>query len=123
VLAGKSLGARIGTHLAAKDAPCRGLALLGYPLHPAGKPDKERSEHFPRIAQPALFVQGTRDDLCDLDRLRAALDRFGGPATLAVLDTADHSFKTLKKSGLDEDAVFAWILERIDRWEQAAFPR
>jgi len=123
ILAGKSLGARVGTLLAAKDEPCRGLALLGYPLHPAKKPEKQRSEHFAAIAQPALFLQGTRDDLCDLDLLRAALERFGGAPTLAILDTADHSFKTLKKSGLDEDDVHAWLLDRIDRWEQDAFPR
>jgi hypothetical protein len=122
VLAGKSLGARIGTLLAAKDEPCRGLALLGYPLHPARRPEKERSEHFPAIAQPALFLQGTRDELCDLDRLGAALERFGGPVTLAVLETADHSFRTLRSSGMDENDVHAWLLERIDRWERAAFP-
>jgi predicted alpha/beta-hydrolase family hydrolase len=122
VLAGKSLGGRIATHLAAKDHPCRGLALLGYPLHPAKRPEKERSEHFPAIAQPALFLSGTRDELCDLDRLRVALERFGGPVTLAVLETADHSFKTLKTSGLDESAVHAWLLDRIDRWEQATCP-
>jgi predicted alpha/beta-hydrolase family hydrolase len=122
VLSGKSLGARIATHLAAKDAPCRGVALLGYPLHPARRPEKERSEHFAAIAQPALFLQGTRDELCDLDRLSAALGRFGGPVTLEVLETADHSFRTLKASGLDEDDVHAWILERIDRWERATFP-
>ena len=122
VLAGKSLGARIGTHLAAKDFACRGLALLGYPLHPARKPEKQRSEHFPAIAQPALFLQGTRDELCDLALLRDALARFGGPTTLAVLDTADHSFKTLKRSGLSEDDVHTWLLARIDRWERETFP-
>lgn len=115
-LAGKSLGARISTLLAAKDHPCRGLVLFGYPLHPAGQQEKERSEHFPAIAQPALFLQGTRDDLCDVERLKTALGRFGGPVALELLETADHSFKTLKKSKMSEDDVFAWLLERVDRF-------
>jgi predicted alpha/beta-hydrolase family hydrolase len=115
-LAGKSLGARVSTLLAAKDEPCRGLVLFGYPLHPAGQPEKERSEHFPAIAQPALFLQGTRDDLCDVERLQRALARFGGPVALELLETADHSFKTLKKSKMSEDDVFAWLLERVDRF-------
>ena len=122
LLAGKSLGGRIGSHLAAKDHPCRGLVLFGYPLHPPKRPEKERSEHFGAIVQPALFLQGTRDPLCDLERLDRALRRFGGSPTVAVLDTADHSFKTLKRSGLDEDDVFAWLFQRVDRWEASAFP-
>ena len=117
MLAGKSLGGRISTLLAAKDQPCRSLVLFGYPQHPPGRPDQERSEHFPAIAQPALFLQGTRDDLCDVDRLRAALERFGGPVTLELLETGDHSFRTQKKAGLSEDDVFRWLMERIDRFE------
>jgi uncharacterized protein len=115
-LAGKSLGARISTLLAAKDHPCRGLVLFGYPLHPAGQPERERSEHFPAIVQPALFLQGTRDELCDVERLKAALARFGGPVALELLETGDHSFKTLKKSKMSEDDVFAWLMERVDRF-------
>ncbi|MEM7306737.1 MAG: alpha/beta family hydrolase [Planctomycetota bacterium] len=122
LLAGKSLGARIGTLLAAKDHPCRGLILFGYPLHPAKQPQKERSEHFPAIVQPALFLQGTRDELCDLTLLSTALERYGGTPTVEVLDTADHSFRVLKKSGLSEDGVFEWLLDRVDRWEATSFP-
>lgn len=117
MLSGKSLGARIATLLAAKDHPCRSLVLFGYPLHPPGRPAEERSEHFPAIAQPALFLQGTRDDLCDVDRLRAALQRFGGPVALELLATADHSFKTLKSAGMSEDDVFRWLFERVGRFE------
>src|SRR5262245_39097585 len=54
LLAGKSMGGRIGTIVAAKGEPCAGLVLLGYPLHPPGQPTKTRSEHFPTLAQPAL---------------------------------------------------------------------
>ena len=47
--------------------------FYGYPLHAPGKPDKPRSEHFPTIAQPALFLQGTRDSLCQLPLLKTVL--------------------------------------------------
>jgi len=94
LLAGKSLGGRIGTHLAAKGADCAGLVLFGYPLHPPGQPERVRSEHFPAIVQPALFLQGTRDALCDLELLRKALQTYGGKATLAVIEGGDHSLQS-----------------------------
>src|SRR5258708_7538703 len=66
VLGGRSMGGRYCS-LVAGDAddpvPCLGLVLLGYPLHAAGKPDKVRSDHFPRLSVPVLFVSGTRDSL------------------------------------------------------------
>ena len=119
VLAGKSLGGRISTHLAAKDESCSGLVLLGYPLHPAGKPEKLRHEHFPAIVQPALFLQGTRDALCDLALLRSALQRFGGRATLEVIEDADHSFHVRKSSGRDDAGVLKELLSAIDTWERS----
>jgi len=122
LLAGKSLGGRMGTHLAAKGADVAGLVLLGYPLHPAGKPEKERSEHFPALVQPALFVQGTRDALCDLERLRRSLAHYGGEPTLAVIEGADHSFEVLVRSGRTRAEVQAEILARVDAWERRTFP-
>ena len=85
LLAGKSMGGRIGSVIAAKGALCAGLVLVGYPLHPAKQPDRERGEHFRAIVQPALFLSGTRDALCDLARLRRALASFGGRASLEVI--------------------------------------
>lgn len=122
LLAGKSLGGRIGTHLAAKGAETSGLVLLGYPLHPAGRPERERSDHFPALVQPALFVQGTRDALCELPRLRRALTHYGGQPTLALIEGADHSFEVLARSGRNRSEVLASILERIDAWERRTFP-
>ena len=55
-------------------APVRALVFLGYPLHPAGRPDALRADHLPQVRVPMLFLQGTRDALCDLDRLRPILD-------------------------------------------------
>ncbi|MEX1024484.1 MAG: alpha/beta family hydrolase [Planctomycetota bacterium] len=120
LLAGKSLGARIGTHLAAKNVPCAGLILFGYPLHPAKQPAKLRREHFPAIVQPALFLTGTRDALAELELLRSSLRTFGGKATLHVVDDADHSFHVRKSSGRDDAAVLVELLDAVDRWERVS---
>ena len=122
LLAGKSLGGRIATYLAAKDFRCAGLVLFGYPLHPPGKSEHPRSEHFPAIAQPALFLQGTRDEFAELGLLRAALGRFGGRATLAVIEGADHGFHVPKKSGRSDEEVRTDLLERVASWERETFP-
>jgi len=122
VLAGKSLGGRMSTHLAAKDVPCSGLVLFGYPLHPPGKPEKPRHEHFPAIVQPTLFLQGTRDALCRLDLLREALRRFGGAATLGVVEGADHGFHVPKSSGRTDAEVLEGLLDRVAAWEADTFP-
>ena len=73
-IGGKSMGGRIATQVAAADAglPMAGLVLLGYPLHPPGRPDRLRDAHLPGVARPMLFVQGTRD-------------AFGTPAELAPI--------------------------------------
>jgi len=121
VLAGKSLGARLSTLLAAKGERAHGLALFGYPLHPRG-PERLLAEHFPALVQPALFLQGTRDPLCDVGRLRTALQRYGGDATLHPVPEADHSFARpgdaadALPSVLDE--LCAWTAE----WIAATWP-
>src|SRR5215472_7934858 len=91
VIGGKSMGGRMASHLAAAGAPIDGLLLLGYPLHPAGRPTQLRTAHLVRIAVPMLFVAGTRDALCGLDLLRKTLAGLHG-ATLHVVEDGDHSF-------------------------------
>ncbi|MCE9596087.1 MAG: dienelactone hydrolase family protein [Planctomycetes bacterium] len=122
VLAGKSMGARVSTHLAAKGADAAGLVLFGYPLHPAGKPLEERREHFPAIVQPTLFVQGTRDPLCDQAKLERALKSFGGHATVHVVADADHSFAVPKRARRTRDEVLAELADAVANWERASFP-
>jgi predicted alpha/beta-hydrolase family hydrolase len=122
LLAGKSMGARVSTHLAAKGADAAGLVLCGYPLHPAGEPDEERREHFPAIAQPALFLQGTRDPLCSLAKLERALASFGGRASVHVVADGDHSFEVPKRAGRTREAVLDELADTIAAWERAAFP-
>ncbi len=121
VLAGKSMGGRMSTYLAAEGTECAGLALFGYPLHPPGKPEKLRSDHFPAIGQPALFLQGDRDALGDAESLRRELEAFGGKASLEVIEGANHDFGVTKKTGKTRDEVIADLVERFEAWERQAW--
>lgn len=116
VLMGKSLGGRIGSYLAAEGADCAGLVFLGYPLHPPGKPDRPRIDHFPDLRLPTLFLQGTRDKLCDLDLLEDALKSFGGDAELVRIEGGDHGFKVPKKYGGEGCPPYAELAEQTERW-------
>jgi hypothetical protein len=122
ILAGKSLGARYSTVIAAKGADCAGLALYGYPLHPPREPAKRRSEHFAALVQPALFLQGTRDEFGTPDELREALARYAGRATLSVVEEGDHSFELPKRAGRPLDSVLDDLALRVDAWERATWP-
>jgi predicted alpha/beta-hydrolase family hydrolase len=119
---GRSFGGRM-TSQAQADAPLadvKGLAFLGFPLHPAGKPGIERADHLSRVDVPILFVSGDRDALADLDLLRPVVDRLGERAALHLVAHADHSLKTAAKSGRTSaeaesealDALAGWILRQ-----------
>ena len=101
LLGGKSMGGRVATHLAARGVSCAGLVLLGYPLHPAGKKDRLRDAHLPDVRVPMLFVQGTRDDLCDLTLLAPVLARCGDRARLHVIEGADHQLELRRAARSD----------------------
>ena len=122
VLAGKSLGGRMASLLAAEGCRCDGLAFFGYPLHPAKKPEKLRSEHFPAIAQPALFLQGTRDALCDLELLRRELETFGGVTRLVLVEDGDHDFQVRRSSGRTREEVLGELVRAFVEWEEASSP-
>ncbi len=113
---GKSLGGRISTLLAAEGTSFEGLILLGYPLHPPGKPERQRVEHFPDVRVPTLFLQGTRDALADLALLRPALEQFAGAQTLHVVEGGDHSFAVLKRSGRTPQDVFEELSTAVGAW-------
>ena len=108
-IGGKSLGGRIASYVAAGGAAVRGLLFLGYPLHPAGRPDALRADHLPAVPVPMLFVEGTRDTLCDLDRLRPVLARLPR-ATLHTIEGADHSFRVPRRLGRSDEDVWAEIV-------------
>jgi uncharacterized protein len=97
---GKSMGGRMTSQAqAAEPLPgVRGLVFLGFPLHPPDKPSTTRADHLARVELPMLFLQGTRDDLADLDLLRPVL-RPLSRAELVIIDGADHSFRVPARSG------------------------
>jgi predicted alpha/beta-hydrolase family hydrolase len=96
VLGGRSMGGRYASMLAAQDGAL-GLLLLGYPLHPPGKPDQPRVDHFAQLRMPVLFVSGTRDAFGTPDELRAAARRIEGPVSWHWIESADHGFKPSKR--------------------------
>jgi predicted alpha/beta-hydrolase family hydrolase len=115
---GKSMGGRM-TSRAQAAAPMpglRGLVLVGFPLHPAGRPGIDRAAHLAGVGVPALFLQGTRDALADLALLRPVLARVRPRPTLVVVDDADHAFHVRKASGRDDAAVIEELAEAIGRW-------
>ncbi|MDQ3337365.1 MAG: dienelactone hydrolase family protein [Myxococcota bacterium] len=115
---GKSFGGRMTSraHAAAPLADLRGIAFLGFPLHPPDKPGVERAEHLADAAGPLLFVQGTRDDLAGLRRLRPVIKKLGARAKLHVIDGADHGFDVLVRSGRTADEVKEEIARAIAEW-------
>lgn len=116
VLGGRSMGGRICS-LVAADAtdpvPALGLAMLGYPLHPPGKPETLRVEHFERLTIPVLFASGTRDAFGTPDELKRYARRVRGPVTFHWVETGDHGFKPLKASGLTVDDALAGVAEAM----------
>lgn len=114
-IGGKSLGGRIASYLAAEGASVRALVLLGYPLHPAGRPTELRADHLPAITVPTLFVQGTRDTLCHLDRLEPTLAKMPR-STLYTIDGGDHSFRRPRRSGQTDAEVWTEIVATTARW-------
>lgn len=116
-LGGKSMGGRVASLLASKGEPCAGLVFLGYPLHPAGRVQQLRVEHWPDIAAPMLFIEGTRDPLCRLDLLKAEFSHTAAAVTLHEIQGGDHSFKipaAMKRNPHDiwqeiVDVTTAWV--------------
>lgn len=124
VLGGRSMGGRMASHLVAAGERCAGLAFLGYPLHPAGRPEKLRTAHWPRLGVPLLFLSGDRDRLCDLellDRERAAHLR-GVAHRVHVLMGADHSFAVRKSDGRSDTAVLGEAVEVLSEWAEGLMP-
>jgi predicted alpha/beta-hydrolase family hydrolase len=116
VLGGKSMGGRIASHLAAQGIACDGLLFLGYPLHPARKPEKLRTEHLAAITCPLLFIEGTRDPLCDLNLLRPLLAELPARTDLHVIEGGDHSFNLPKRMERSEEDVLGEIVAVTRGW-------
>jgi len=115
---GKSMGGRMSSQAAADGFlnEVRGLVFFGFPLHPPKQPGTKRAEHLSRVAMPMLFLQGTRDALADLRLLRPICKELGARATLQVVETADHSFHVLKKSGRNDQEVLRELAAATVAW-------
>ena len=118
IAGGKSFGGRMTSQAQAIDAlpGVRGLAFLGFPLHPAGKPASDRAKHLGEIRIPMLFLQGTRDALAELDLLEPVVKHLGKLARLHRVKEADHSFHVLVRSGRNDREVMAEVLDAFAAW-------
>jgi predicted alpha/beta-hydrolase family hydrolase len=115
---GKSFGGRMTSraHAAAPLPGLRGLIFLGFPLHPPDQPGVERAEHLAAASGPLLFVQGDRDELAGLRRLRPVVARLGARATLHIVKAADHSFDVQVRSGRTRSEVLDEIADTVASW-------
>jgi uncharacterized protein len=119
-IGGKSMGGRIATEVAAadRDLPVNGLVLLGYPLHPPGRPDDLRAAHLPGVNRPMLFVQGGRDSFGTPAELGPILTSLSPAATLHVVSGGDHSFKVARASQQEQEALFGDVQRTVFEWIQ-----
>lgn len=114
-IGGKSMGGRIATQVAAADRqlPLAGLVLLGYPLHPPGKPADRRDKHLPAVGRPMLFVQGSRDAFGTPGELTPIVEALEPRPALHVIAQGDHSFKLSRKDPAAQAAVYRDVQRAI----------
>ena len=115
---GHSFGGRMTT-TAQSESPLddvKGLVLFSFPLHLPGRPETKRAEHLANIDIPMLFMSGTRDELATLDLLEPTIKGIGEHAKLHLLDTANHSYKVLKKTRNSSEDVFAEMARVVRSW-------
>jgi len=125
IAGGRSFGGRMTSQAQAIEPlpGVKGLAFLGFPLHPAGKPSVERAAHLGKVKIPMLFLQGTRDELAQLELLQPIIDGLGARATLKPLQDADHSFHVPARTGRKDAQVRAEMLDALATWVEQAVPK
>ena len=113
-IGGKSMGGRVATHLAAEGVVnLSGVIVLGYPLHPPGRPEQQRAAHLPAITVPVLIVQGERDTFGTPSELTPVIDAMQAPVTLHAVPNGDHS---LAVRGQPRDHVYRLVFTTIGDW-------
>ena len=122
---GKSFGGRMTSQAQAIEplGGVRGLAFVGFPLHPADAPAITRAAHLAEVAIPMLFVQGTEDKLAEFELMRAEVAKLGAAATLLPIAHADHSFHVLRRSGRTDAEAMDEVLDGIATWLRALTTR
>jgi len=115
---GRSFGGRMTSQAQALEPlpGVRGLAFLGFPLHPAGRPADSRARHLFEVQIPMLFIQGTRDALAERGLLEEMVGRLGARATLSLLQDADHSFHVPARSGRRDPEVRSAAWRALAEW-------
>ena len=118
IAGGKSFGGRMTSQAqAASPLPgVYGLAFLGFPLHPAGRPSDERAEHLFAVEVPMLFLQGSRDKLAELELLSGLIERLGERASLRLIEDADHSFRVPARAGRKDADVKRDMMDALAGW-------
>ena len=118
IAGGRSFGGRMTSQAQTKARLHNvvGLAFLGFPLHPAGKPSVDRARHLSEISIPMLFLQGTRDALAERSLMEVTVGKLGPPATLRIVDGADHAFHVLARSGRTDMQALAELLDALSAW-------
>src|SRR4051812_44897821 len=115
-IGGKSMGGRIASPIPSQGTPgLAGFFFLGYPLPPPGAPEKRRDAHLPAIAEPLLFVQGTRDTFGTSSEIEALLPTLQR-ARLHAIEDGDHSFKVRARSGQKPDQVIEGVMDVVASW-------
>jgi hypothetical protein len=124
VIGGKSMGGRIATQVAAadRDEPIAGLVLLGYPLHPPGRPERRRDAHLPAVKRPMLFVQGERDTFGTPAELAPVLTALTPKPTLHIVAGGDHSLKLSRRDAAAQAAVYGAVQRTIVDWIAGLLP-
>jgi predicted alpha/beta-hydrolase family hydrolase len=117
-IGGKSMGGRIATHVAAANPaiPVAGLVLLGYPLHPPGRPTELRDAHLVDVRRPMLIVQGSRDTFGTPAEFESLMTRLSPAPILQVVEGGDHSFKITRGGKAAQDSVYETVQQRIVEW-------
>ncbi|HZO21657.1 MAG TPA: alpha/beta family hydrolase [Steroidobacteraceae bacterium] len=118
IAGGRSFGGRMTSQAQAQQPlpAVRGLAFLGFPLHPAGRPSEERAQHLQEVDLPLLFLQGTRDELAELSLLQGVVGRLAPRATLKWMEDADHSFHVPARSGRKDAQVVQDLAQTLTDW-------
>jgi hypothetical protein len=118
IAGGRSFGGRMTSQTQAENPlpGVRGLAFLAFPLHPAKRPAVDRAQHLFAVHIPMLFLQGTRDELAEIQLLQPLLAKLGNNITSKLIDAADHSFHVPARSGRNDASVLTELATTLSDW-------
>ncbi len=120
---GKSMGGRMASYLPGEGVRPAALWFLGFPLHPAGRPEERRDSHLYAIDLPMLFLQGTRDPLATFGIVEDVVGRLGGRARLVPVEGGDHSFRVRGRKGPPAPEALHLLAENTVEWLKSLRPR